>query len=130
MFAHSGVTDTKVAIDISGGGSNVYNTFRNAQFMKTIRKLIVDEKTRMDNNFINCRKLENLTIEGTIGQTFNAQYSPLSRASIENIVSCLSTTTKDLTCTLKTSAVNNAFTTEEWNVLIATKSNWTFALVD
>ena len=141
VFAYSKITDTKVPVSIdSSVTTNKTACFRNATEMVTIRKFIINEKQSMIQQFTNCKKLENLTIEGTIGREFNAQWCPLSRASIENVVSCLSTTTTGLTCTFKTSAVNNAFetsegaadgsTSEAWNTLMATKSNWTFSLIE
>lgn len=75
--------------------------------------------------------LEEIRFEGVIGKNgFNMNRSTkLSKASIENIINHLSTTTSGLTVTLSKAAVNTAFTTEEWNALIATKTNWTISLV-
>ena len=130
MYGGSMITDTKVPINLSTNAERVYNlvnTFTSATYLKTIRKLIVNERIAMDNQFTSCTALENLTIEGTIGQNFNAQWCPLTEESILSVVTHLSDTTSGLTCTFKSTAVEAAFTTEEWNALVATKPNWTFA---
>lgn len=79
--------------------------------------------------------LENLIVEGTIGQNgFNVQWSTkLSKASITSIINALSTTTSGLTVTISKTAINNAFnggsTGDEWLNLVATKNNWTISLI-
>lgn len=55
--------------------------------------------------------------------------SKLSKASIESIINALSTTTSGLTVTLSQTAINNAFTEEEWDALETTKTNWTINLI-
>lgn len=129
MYAYSNITDTKVPITLASGKSvgNVGSTFKDSKLV-TIREVIVDEYNSMDNQFQNATKLQNLKITGVIGKTANFKWCPLTRASIESVVSCLSDTTSGLTCTFKATAVENAFTTEEWEALTATKPNWTFAV--
>lgn len=140
-FAYSRITDTKKNIDIS----KVTNTgpfFNSSTSVKTIRNLIVSEATTFDSAFFNlCTALENLHFTGVIGKgTINLQWSSkLSKESIENVIGCLSNTTSGLTVTLSKTAVNTAFatteggtdgsTSEEWEDLIATKTNWTIALL-
>lgn len=80
-----------------------------------------------------CAKLENITIEGVIGNNgINMRWSAkLSKASITSVINALSTTTTGLTVTFSQTAVNNAFggsTSAEWLALVATRSNWTIAL--
>ena len=124
-FDRIGIIDTTSA-------SNLGTTFAYSR-IRTIDKLVLksDGSQKYSNPFASQEHLENLTIEGTIGQNgFNVQYSTkLSKASITSIINALSTTTSGLTVTLSQTAVNNAFTTDEWNALIATKSNWTISLV-
>lgn len=55
--------------------------------------------------------------------------SKLTKASIESIINALSTSTSGLSITLSQTAKNNAFTTSEWDSLVATKKNWTISLV-
>lgn len=101
-------------------------TFGYCSKLKTIAKMGVDENTQFANAFIACTQLENLTIEGTIGRNgLNLKDSTkLSKASIESVINALSSTTSGLTVTLSKTAVENAFTTEEWETLKATKTNW------
>ena len=129
-------------VDISVGTGNYWQaTFLSCTKLKTIEKLVLSENVYPLSMFVSCFKLQNLTIEGTIGQNgFNVQWSTLlSKESIISIITALSDTTSGLTVTLSKTAVNNAFETtsgaadgsssEEWASLIATKSNWTISLV-
>ena len=79
--------------------------------------------------FLNCTALKEIRIAGTIGLSVDFQYSPLSKASIESIMAALSDTTTGISVTFSNIAVNAAFTTDEWNALVAAKSNWTVTLV-
>jgi hypothetical protein len=100
--------------------------------LHTIDKIIVNnEGTVFFHNlmFGHCPALKNITFEGVIGQNIDFQYSPLSKASIENIIGCLSSTATGKTLTLKKTAKEAAFTADEWAALIGTKTNWTFSLV-
>lgn len=80
--------------------------------------------------FQNCISLENVEIEGTIGQNgFDIHWSTqLTKDSIKSIINALSTTANDLTVKLSKTAVNNAFTTDEWNTLEKTRPNWKISL--
>ena len=128
IFLYSPITDTKVDIDVTGP-TGCARCFSNATKLVTIRKIIVVEKNTYQDTFVNCTSLENITFEGVIGNSINLQYSPLSRQSIENIISVLSAIATGKTLTLKKTAKENAFTDEEWQTLIATKSNWTISLI-
>lgn len=116
------------------------NTFNGCRNLHTIGKLTVAETTKYSNAFTLCNSLQNIEFAGTIGQDgLNLQWSPLSKASIENIIDKLSTTTSGLSITLKKSAVNTAFETAEglangsssaeWFTLVGSKTNWTISLV-
>ena len=77
-----------------------------------------------------CIELRNITFSGTIGKDIDFQKSTkLTKASIESIINALSSTASGVTVTFSQIAVNNAFSTDEWNALIATKPNWTISLV-
>lgn len=138
LFQNSILTDTKVAVDISGA-YQYYYLFTNASNMETIRTLKIAETQRFTDEFTRCTALKNITIDGTIGRNFYIQYSPLTAASITSIINALSTTASGYTVQLSKTAVQNAFetsegaadgnTSEEWLNLIATKSNWTISLV-
>lgn len=108
--------------------------------IQVFRKLKVNESTKYVNNFNNCTNLTDITFDGVIGQAgLDLHWSTsLSRASIENIINCLSTTTSGLAVTLSLAAVKKAFetssganngnTSADWLALSGTKSNWTITL--
>lgn len=110
--------------------------------LKTIEKLIISEQTKYVSWFNEASGLQNLTIEGTIGQNgFNVQWSKLlSKESIVSIINALSVTTSGLTVTLSKTAVNNAFGIDvddvstwgegtEYYALRHSKDNWTISYV-
>ena len=122
------IVDTKVPITAHGKCQQAFYQCAN---LKRIPKLIFDGATTINNMFYNCSNLEELYCEGTLDITgLNLKDSPkLNKASIESVISILSTTTTGLSITLSQTAVNNAFTTDEWNALIGTRTNWTISLV-
>lgn len=118
--------EIKVPVHILGRTQQIFYQCSN---LKSLSKLVVTEDTTFLNMFVDCTALENLAIEGTIANAFYiADCDKLSKASIESVISHLSDTTTGLTATFSTTAKSNAFTTEEWDTLIATKPNWTIAL--
>lgn len=103
--------------------------------LETIEKIIfkADGSNTFSTNswelpFGGCSALKNVVIEGVIGDSLNLSACPLTKSSIESFVNALSSTSTGKTITFKKSAKESAFTTDEWNSLIATKSNWTFSL--
>lgn len=117
--------------------------FAGCYLAKTLDRLILkdDGSQSFVNVFRLCTSLENILIEGTIGQGgFNVSWSPLNKASLTSVVNALSSTTTGLTVTLRLSAVNSAFetsegamdgsTSDEWLALAATKANWTISLIN
>ena len=130
-FGYAYMTDTIVPIYVDATTTLLNYTFNCARELKTIREIHITETTGFSNTFYDLVKLENLTFVGTIGQNgLNLQWSTkLSKASIENIIGCLSTSTSGLTVTLSKTAVDTAFTETEWATLIATKPNWSISLV-
>lgn len=147
MFNSCNIVDTKVPVDLTAiqSSNNMNGVFAYSTALVTINKLIVTENTVYTNWFPYCSKLSNITFEGTIGKSIDLSASKvLTKASIENIVSCLSETATGQTLTLSKTAVNNAFktstgaadgsTSAEWIALITPKSNsynglWTISLV-
>ena len=132
MFYNSTlITDTKVPID-ARATSHIGAIFYNAKGLKTVCKLIVNsgEKSGGNNYFYGCSSLENIAFEGEITLNIDFRWSTfLKKASIESIINALSAKESGLTVTLSETAVNNAFTAEEWDALEATKTNWTISLV-
>lgn len=143
MFAFTRFTEIPT-IDCTGltDSSTSDNIFSNNSQLVTIEKIIVAEYVKIERWFDACPALENLTIEGTIGQDgFNVQWSTkLSKASIISIITHLSDTASGKSITISKTAVNNGFetssgaadgsTSEEWVTLITAKSNWTINLID
>jgi hypothetical protein len=130
------LTDTKVDIDLTNPkGTQKFSLFTNASKLKTIKKLIVNETnnfipTGASPMFLGCTALENIEFEGVIGTNISfADSTKLSKTSIENIINHLSETSTGKALTLSRTAVNNAFTTDEWEQLIKNKENWSFSLV-
>ena len=102
LFANSLITDTLVAIDVTNA-TGIQNMFSYASMMKTIRKLIVSEKTaEFNNTFGNCRSLENITFEGTIAKNgINLQWSTnLTHDSIMSLINCLADKSSDTSGTV------------------------------
>ena len=118
-------------IDMRNATSSTNYCFYNCE-AETIEKVIISEQTNLAaTTFGAMWELKNITIEGVIakgGLTFNASHN-LTKASITSIINALSPTTSGLAITLSQTAVNKAFTTSEWDALIATKTNWTISLV-
>lgn len=138
MFAYCYNLTTVPYIDTTNftSGLGLQTMFCECPKLHTIMgiKLKADGSQAFTSTFENCKDLENLTIEGTIGQNgFNVQWSTkLSKASIISIINALSTTTSGLSVTLSKTAVETAFgstESEEWIALINTRSNWTINLV-
>lgn len=140
-FAYTGITRLGV-INFTRPYAGIHrDTFKESKSLHTIDKFCVNEMWSYSNTFYYCFALENLTMEGIIGQNgFNVSWSPLSKASLTSIVNALSATTTGLTVTLRLDAVNKAFetsegamdgsTSDEWLALAATKSNWTISLIN
>ena len=113
-----------------------YNTFANCYKLKTIAKMGIDENTTFNANvFKGCGLLENLTIDGTIGQNnFNLKDSTkLSKQSIESVINALSENREHLetigtpVVTLSKTSVQNAFIIKD-DVLSLPYSNYGMGL--
>ena len=112
-------------------------TFYYCNNLHTIEKITVAETTKYSKTFDYCRKLVNITFDGTIGQNgLDFHWSPLSKASIENIINHLSSTTTGLSITMPKAAINTAFGINvddvstypegsEYYILRHSKDNWT-----
>lgn len=113
-----------------------YLTFAYCSKLKKIEKIRVTETTTFSGVFNYSEAIEDITIEGTIGQNgFNISWSPnLTKESIVSIVSALSETlTETKTITLSKTAVYNHFSDDgknlnsEWSELIKNKTKWSIA---
>lgn len=105
--------------------------FNQCQNLTKIDKLIIEGAVTWSVlSFAGCSKLVELNIEGTIDTAFTVSAcTSLNRASIENIVNILSPNTDKLACTFSKTAVNNAFTDDEWQALTDTKTNWNIGII-
>lgn len=128
LFAYANVSRIP-PLDFSIGLKAMQQTFAGCNAV-TIDKIKVASATTYSGAFDSMVDLENLLVEGTIGTNgFNVKWSTkLTRESLVSIINALSTTTSGLSVSLSQEAVNAAFTTDEWNTLIATKPNWTISL--
>jgi hypothetical protein len=130
-FAYGRFTELP-AIDCSGlsTSSQSAQVFAHCyERLRKIEKIISKEGITFNNWFINTN-VEEVIFEGVIGGSgLDMKYCKrLNKASITSIINALSSTTTGLTVVLSKTAVNNAFTTEEWDALKATKSNWNIDL--
>lgn len=128
----SAFTNTKFKeielIDASSNSQTLSYTFAKSEVEK-IGLLVLSEKTRVNNTtFQHMSKLSYIRIQGTLSQSFGMANSPLDRDSIKNVVGSMSGTATGQTATFNKTAVNAAFSTDEWNALAATKPNWTITL--
>ena len=130
-------------IDLTSSTSND-GIFGESKDLKKIEKIIVVESTPYKNCFNNNISLEEIRIEGTIGQNgFDIHWSTnLSKASIYSVIYALATnpdsTVTNPTITLSKAAVDKAFempsganngsTSLEWAVLSEERGAWTKAL--
>lgn len=105
------------------------NVFAYATNLHTIELYHIGIECSFNNTFQGCSALENITIGGTIANSIDFQYSPLTKASITSIVEHLSDIATGKTLTLKKTAKEAAFTDEEWRTLAGTKTNWTISLI-
>ena len=87
----------------------------------------------VSNIFFECPAIEDVefvpnTIKISIAFDVYGLCTKLTKASLTSIINGLSPDVTGQTVTISQTAVNNAFTTEEWDALVATKTNWTIAL--
>lgn len=120
--------------ELKGSGPvGVWNAFTGCRKLVSVKKLTIDATCTNDlnNTFAACESLTDIEFAGTIAANYLDMHwsTGLSKASIESLINILSTTTSGKKITLSQTSVNNAFTEEEWTTLVATKPNWTIALV-
>ena len=120
---HIGAVDFTATVSTTGAFGYMYHCH-------TIDSVKLKKENTYAATSFRCPALENICIDGVIGQNgFDIHWSNgLSRASMESIVSALSSETSGLTVTLPKAAKEAAFTADEWASLISTKPNWTIAL--
>lgn len=127
LFYLSNLTDTKVDIDVSSCNNAATQVFGRSK-LKTIKKVIVSEKTTFGTWFSQCSDLQNITFEGVIGNDLSFADSPLLTVeSMLNIFGCLrdnKATGASNTLTLGTTNLNKLTDAEKATV---TERGWTLA---
>ena len=128
VYQNSRIEDTIVVVDFSAAITCNY-AFGYCSKMHTLRMIVAEQNT-FNMAFQAMYALVNVFVTGKFGSSIDFQWSKLlSKDSLTSIVSALSTNVSGQSATFSQEAVDNAFTTEEWNELVATRPNWTFALV-
>lgn len=164
VFAYSGVTDLKGILEsygtklkcenalITSGffqyslvtrvpeivlerATTISSMFGNATSLVSVDKLTFPENCTVTNAFQNCTRLNYIRIGGTIGKTIDFHWSPLSKESVESIVSALSDSASGQTVTFNKTKINELNgDTSWWSGLTEgenrPKPNWTFTLSD
>ena len=130
MFSDSKINH--ITIDLSNAGK-LSDTFSSPYRYSGSNYLHItlSDKNTFPSTFAYNLALTDIEIDGVIAANdFNVQWSnKMTKASIISIINALSATTSGLSVTLSATAVNNAFTTDEWNAFIVTKPNWTISLM-
>lgn len=127
-------------IDCSSA-TDLSSLYSGCTVIKTISLYNILETATVVNMFMECTELENLTIQGSVGNSLSLVYSKkLTKESITNVVNVLSANVTGKTLTLSQTAVNSAFetssganngsTSSDWNNLVNTKTNWTITLTE
>ena len=127
-FAYSNLS--RIGVINTLKSNSLSSTCAYAERLTTIEKLILNSNgtQTFSGTFTACSSLANITIEGVIGNSISFSSSPLTKESITSVVNALSSTATGKTLTLKMSAVEAAFSDDEWAALVAQKSNWTISL--
>lgn len=138
LFAYGAFT-VLPTVDLSGfqNESEEYSTgmFRCCRLLYRIEKLIVNPLVWYTNAFEQCYALQDLTVEGEIGNSIDLHWSSgLTTKSIKSVFAALSGSVKNKTLTLaehtKRQFIGNTGDTDkQWEALVASKSNWAIALV-
>lgn len=90
-------------------------------------ELTFSENTPIASNAFVCKSLIYLIVHGTIAKSIDlGRSTKLSRDSFYSVFAAMSLTVTGQTLTASRTAVNAAFTEEEWNTLTATRPNWTY----
>ena len=134
------VIDARKTIAGHNGMSTMFHSCKQLESIDEFYPSTGTNKTGFNTTFEWCYALTHIRFMSEIAQSgLNLSYSPLDKESIKSCINQLSSTTTGLKVTLSLSAVNKAFetvtgandgsTSEVWNLLIATKTNWTINLV-
>ena len=127
---NTSITDLSMFTFECSGTLPLNNTFGNCQNLKKCMPINCNKVYNFANVFNKCNALEELFLSGTLKRSgLDLKSSTkLSKESIESVINVLSSTASGQTVILSQTAVDNAFTAEEWEELVNTKMNWTITL--
>lgn len=116
-------------LNISSAGSALTMFAYNSSLVE-IAGLECGVNNSFSSTFAGCSALVKVVFSGVIANNISLSDSKnLSKESITSLINTLSSSVKGKSVTLSETAKNNAFTADEWNSLVATKSNWTISLI-
>lgn len=118
-------------LDISSAGSAL-TMFAYNSSLEEIASLKCGVNNSFSSTFTGNSALKTVIFSGTIANNISLSDSKnLSKESITSLINTLSSSSSvsGKSVTLSLTAKNNAFTADEWNALVATKSNWTINLL-
>lgn len=111
--------------DIGLPAGGYYYTFFACRNLHTLEVFRVTADTKFTNPFGVCVALQNITIDGTIGQSgLNFSWSPLTHDSLMSIINALGVTDSALSITLGTDNLAKLTDAEK---AVATQKGWTLA---
>lgn len=129
MFQNADKITEVPFLDLSTCTNTLGNTFNGCTSLVTLHLELFEINKPVSTTFKDCQSLTDLTIDGTIVYVFNLEDSPkLTAKSIVSVINALSSKNGG-SLTLSETAVNNAFTNDEWDALVETKPNWTISLM-
>ena len=105
-----GCENLETVEDIGMKAGACYRTFAGCKKLETIEKLRVQAETVFNTTFAQCDNLQNITIEGTIGQNGFSVYASnkISKASILSILNACNKGNAGITVTLPSKCVDGA----------------------
>jgi hypothetical protein len=139
VFDNARVKNLDVDFSSATNLTNAFSSSNGGRIRGYIHVKISDKAKTLTNIFSLNKTEEVILKEGSIIAYNISQPSPyLTKESIESFINALSSKATNKILTLNKDAVNRAFETttgaddgessEEWNNLVATKSNWTITL--
>ena len=125
-FAHSRITEIPVTVDFSKCTTELSSVFANCIRLKSIKKVIFSETNTFYNPFVSCTALENITVEGTIGNSISFQWSPLTHESLMSILNALQDKSADTSGTVwsLTLGPTNCAKLSDEEMTVATAKGW------
>lgn len=124
FYSSSGITEIP-HIDLSKSTNTTAFLYDATALEKA--ELTFSENTPIASNAFVCKSLIYLIVHGTIAKSIDlGRSTKLSRDSFCSVFNAMSLTVTGQTLTVSRTAVNAAFTEEEWNTLTATRPNWTY----